>query len=398
MGWFDRFRPQKRNGQVMFLNSKEFAEVVGAGGYRRFDQNVDVKTCVHRISELISSMTLFLMQNTERGDVRVKNGLSRRLDVDPWRYGTRKTLYYKVVEDLLFNGNSILIPRFNSEGLLEELKPIEQSAVVYKPKDDGGYYIIYDKRNYQDDEIVHFVYNPGTVYPWLGESFKVYLEDILQNLKSSQNIKQDFYTKHFKPNIMFTIEAESELMQSEEGRQLVYDKWLSTPAGMPYLLPGNLISAQVVPPMSLREIAINESVELDKRTIANLFGVPPFMLGQGAYHIAEYNAFIDAIIAPIAQGIAQELTRKLILSPELYIKFNLQSIRAFAVEQRLQALYQGRALGIFSANEIRVAAGYEPLDKEEMDEFTMLENYLPSSDLGKQKKLLQGGGETYEGN
>ena len=376
----------------MMLNNNDFAALIGKG-YKRLDENVDVKTCVHRIAELISSMTLFLMQNTERGDIRVKNGLSRKLDVDPWSYGTRKTLYYKVVEDLLFTGNSILLPRFDSEGLLLELMPVDQGDITYQGTEDGGYYVVYKGKVYQDDEIVHFVYNPAIGKPWLGESFSVYLSEILANLKDSQAIKSDFYTKHFKPNIIFTIEADSELMQSAEGRREIYEKWLDTPAGFPYMLPGQMIQAQVVQPMSLQSIAINESVELDKRTIANMFGVPPFMLGQGAYHIAEYNAFIDAIIAPMAQGIAQELTRKLILSPEMYIKFNLQSIRAFAVEQRLQALYQGRALGIFSANEIRVAAGYEPLDEETMDEFTMLENYLPTQDLGKQKKLLQGGDE-----
>ena len=362
-------------------------------GYTSLDKNIEVKTCIKKIAELISSMTIHLYANTEQGDIRVINGLSRRIDIDPWRYGTRKTLIYKVVEELLYTGNSILIPRYDMEGNLEELMPISSAEVSFLHDANYGYSMNYRDKRYNYDEFIHFVFNPDSRKPWVGQSFQVFLKDILQNLKDSQQIKRDFYTKHFKPNIIFTIEADSEEMQTSEGRQGVFDKWLNNPPGMPYLIPGDLIQAQVVPSLHLKDIAINESVQLDKQAIANLFGIPLFVLGAGAWHQTEYNAFIDATIAPIAQGLAQELTRKIILSPHMYVKFNLQSIRAYDLNSLLSSLYQGKGLGVFTANEIRIIAGFEPIDKPEMNEFTLLENYLPAGDLGNQKKLNTGGGE-----
>lgn len=395
---------KSNNSGVVWLNDEEFWKSC-LTDYIRFDRHPDVKTCVKKIADLVSSMTIFLMNNTELGDVRIKNGFSRVLDIEPNRFMTRKTLMHKVVEEMLLTGNSVLLPAYTSntgkavvQELLTELRPVSADKVSFKPLDGGGYSALLNGIEFADDELIHFVYNPAADEPWRGEGLKACLKDMLNNLTDAQKIKGDYYRKHYKPNIVFTFNADTaDFANGEEGKENIYEKWVKTKPGDPYILPAQIAEFKHFPPMSLKEIAVNESVELDKKAIAKMFGVPLFMVGLGHFTKVEYNNFIDTTIAPLARGIEQELTRKLIWSEDYYIKFNLESLKSFDLEQRISMMYSGKALGVYNANEIRIQTGYEPIDKQEMNEYSLLENYVPANRLGSQKKLNGGEGNEPDG-
>ena len=53
-------------------------------GYHRLLDIPEVAACISRISAIISSVPIYLMENTRKGDVRVHDGLSRLVDIDPW--------------------------------------------------------------------------------------------------------------------------------------------------------------------------------------------------------------------------------------------------------------------------------------------------------------------------
>jgi HK97 family phage portal protein len=196
----------------------------------------------------------------------------------------------------------------------------------------------------------------------------------------------------WKPSVIVKVDALTDEFSGPEGRKKLLDDYINTQdAGSPWLIPADQFAIDQVKPLSLADLAINDTVELDKRTVAAVLGVPPFVLGVGEYNRDAWNNFINNTIRPIAKEIEQELTRKLILSPKWYLKFNIWSLMNWDIQTVSTVYGELRKQGIVTGNEVRDRIGMSPLDG--LDELVMLENYLPADRLGDQKKLLQNGEE-----
>lgn len=397
MSIFERFRKKEQraeltDAQVAFLLSDN--DCINVAGYTSLDQNPEIMTACRRIAELIGSITIHLMQNTKNGDVRIVNELSRLIDINPISTMTRYHWMESIVMNMLLygSGNSIVWPH-TWDGLIRSLEPVAASRVslIGDPVNPyRNYKILVDGQAHSPDNMLHFVHNPDKTYLWKGRGLTVSLKDVANNLKQASATEKGFMESKWKPSLIVKVDAISKQFASPEGRKKLMEEYLETgKAGEPWIIPAQQFDVKEVRPLSLADLAISDMMQLDKRTVASIVGVPPFVVGVGDYDKNAWNSFIQNTVRPICTNIAQELTRKLILNQKWYIRFNVRSLMDWDLQQ-LYTVYGGLTdRGIVTGNETRDILGMSPL--EGLDELTVLENYLPLDMIGMQKKLVQGG-------
>ena len=388
-----RVTGQKRNARPGIAVAITDGGDLCCPGYTSLDKCPEIVAGCYAIAKLLGSITIYLMSNTEKGDVRIVNELSRTLDIDPMPNMTRKTWMEAIVMNLLLygNGNSVVYPRTRA-GYLQYLEPISAGRVQFQPVPGSyrDYYVQIDGKSYSSDKVLHFTHNPDKTYPWKGMGVVVSIKDILNNLKQAAATEKGFMESKWKPSLIVKVDALIDEFSSPAGRQKLLEEYAaSAKIGEPWLIPSEQFSVEQVKPLSLADLAIKDTVELDKRTVASVLGVPPFLLGVGEYNKDAWNNFVQNTVRPIAVGIQQEMTKKLILSPKWYVKFNVLSLMDWDLNT-LYTVFGGLSdKGIVTGNEVRDRIGMSPLDG--LDELRILENFIPADMIGDQKKLNQGG-------
>jgi len=380
---------EKRSGSqiAFYVGSDEIC----CPGYTSLDHNPEIMTGVRRIAEIIGSLTIHLMANTPSGDIRIVNELSRKIDIDPMPTMTRSWWMQNIVQTLLLSGrgNSIVVPH-TYNGILQSLEPIAASRVQFEPV-PGSYrdYRVYiDGKSKDPENLLHFAYNPDPVWLWKGRGLNISLAELANNLKQAQATTNAYLSSEWKPSIIVKVDALTDEFASPEGRQKLIDSYVkpATP-GQPWLIPAEQFSVEQVKPLTLKDLAINDTVQIDKKTVAAVLGVPPFLLGVGDYSKLAWNGFVQNTVRPLVIMLQQEMTKKLILSPNWYLRFNVLSLMDWDLNT-LYTVFGGLAdRGILTGNEVRDRLGMTPLDG--LDELTVLENYIPVDQVGNQKKLLQ---------
>ena len=359
-------------------------------GYTPLDRNPEIMAACRKIATILSSATIHLMNNTENGDVRIINELSRAIDIDPMPTMTRATWMEAIVMNLLLygKGNSVVVPH-TWKGLLQSLEPISASRVSFLPV--GGsfrdYKVLIDARERDPQSVLHFVYNPDPIYLWKGRGLTVSLQDLADNLKQAAKTEKAFMSSEYKPSIIVKVDALTDEFSSPEGRQKLLDSYVKpAKTGDPWLIPAEQFEVEQIKPLTLADLAIADTVQLNKKTVAALFGVPAFVLGVGEYKRDEWNMFIQSTIMPIAKSIAMEMTKKLILNPSWYLTFNVWSLMDYDLKATSDVLLAGADRGFVNGDEWRDRMHMSPAG---LKEYKILENYLPYDMSGKQKKLIQ---------
>lgn len=357
-------------------------------GYVRLSDCPEIQTACLRIAELIGSMTIYLMANTENGDTRINNELSRLIDITPNGNMTRSHwMTANVMNMLLYGaGNAICVPH-TYEGILKSLEPISASRVQFMPVANSyrDYRVLIDGIARDPNNLMHFVYNPDPLYLWKGQGVTVTLRDIANNLKQAQKTENAFMASEWKPSIIVKVDALTDEFASPEGRQKLLESYV-TPAqtGQPWLIPAEQFQVEQIKPLSLTDLAIKDTVELDKKTVASVIGVPPFLLGVGAFNREEWNSFVQTKVRAIAQNIQQEMTRCLIVSPKWYLFLNYWSLMDYDMQGMSEVLLAGADRGFVNGDEWRDRMHMTPAG---LTEYKVLENYIPYDKSGEQNKL-----------
>ena len=215
------------------------------------------------------------------------------------------------------------------------------------------------------------------------------LKSIADNLKQAEATKKGFLESKWKPSIIVKVDAMNDSFADPKKRKELLENYIETEgAGQPWVIPGEQIDVKEIRPLTLADLAISDTVEIDKKTVAAVIGVPPFLLGVGDYDQEAWNNFVRTKVRAIVTEIAQEMTRKLIISPDWYLRFNELSLLDWDLQTIANVYGELRKQGIVDGNEVRDRIGMGP--REGLNELVMLENYIPADRLGDQSKLNGG--------
>lgn len=378
---------QKRS--VVFAPGSLFDEIC-TQGYTPIVKIPEVVACARKIAELIGSATIHLMSNTEDGDVRIINELSRTIDIEPMPNMTRNTWMEAIVMTMLLygKGNAIVMPH-TWEGYIQSLEPISAERVTFEAIGYRDYRVNIDGTSRNPKNLMHFVYNPDKTYLWKGNGVTVAIRDVLDNLVQARHTERAFMSSEYKPAVIIKVDSMVTDMADPVGRQALIDSYIKPQKeGEPWLVPAEQFDVQQVKPLTLADLAISDSVQINKRMIAAIFGVPPFIVGVGEYKRDEWNMFIQTKIMSIAKAMAAEMTKKLILNPKWYLTFNVWSLMDYDLKSVSDVLLAGSDRGFVNGDEWRDRVHMSPAG---LKEYRVLENYIPWDMAGQQKKLLQEG-------
>ena len=385
MGLFGK-KKQKRSAVGLWLSGSNDCCPTG---YTRLVDNPEVVTACRRIAELVGMLTIHIMENTDDGDRRIINELSAKLDINPNPAMTRKTFIEAIVMNLLLYGDGNSIVQVNThEGYLGSLVPVSAGRVNFNAIGYDDYSVMIDGRTYNKDDVLHFRINTDEYYLWKGRGFRILLKDLVSNLKQAQKTEAAFFKSEYKPNVIVKVDAMTDEFASMAGREKLKQEYLQTSqVGEPWIIPAEQFQVEQIKPLSLADLAMKDSVVLDKQTVASILGIPAFVLGVGDYNQKEWNNFINTQLKSIVMGLQQEMTRKLIISPKWYVRFNIMSLLDWDIQTIANVFCSLSDRGFVTGNEVRDKMGMSP--KDGLNELKVLENYIPWDMSALQNKLVQ---------
>ena len=168
MGIFEKFwKRNKPSKPINMLSHSDLGLSNLMDSYVPLARNPDVVTAVNKIADLVSNMTIHLMENTDKGDIRIRDGLARKIDINPCEHMTRKSWIFKIVRDLLLygDGNSVLYVEYDLvTDYISNLRPFPMREVSFRTYKDS-YVISFRGEEFSPDEVVHFVINPDPDIP-----------------------------------------------------------------------------------------------------------------------------------------------------------------------------------------------------------------------------------------
>lgn len=246
---------------VIWLSSPDAYNLFCVQGYTPLDHCPEIMTACFKIAQIISSVTIHLMANTDNGDERIINELSRKIDIDPMPNMTRQSWMAAIVMNMLLygHGNAIVVPH-TKQGYLDYLEPIAASRVQLLPV--GTSYMDYNVwidgyKVFKPENVLHFVYNPDSTYLWKGKGFEISLRELASSLKQAATTERAFMTSEYKPSVIVKVDAMTEEFSGPEGRQKLINDYLRPQApGAPWIIPADQFSVEQIRPLTLADLAI----------------------------------------------------------------------------------------------------------------------------------------------
>lgn len=365
-----------------------------------------VYTCVDIISNTISKLPFFLMDNSTKKHIDDSN-LYKLLNYQPNPRMTASVFKKLLATSLLITGNAYAIPKWR--GLkIYSLEPVSSENVQIIVDGDQVYYRVFKDGKesiLRYDEIIHLkMYTVDGVY---GISPLTYARLVVQVGLNQENFQKSFYENGGRPSGVLKIESDlsgtTEVQLSDGStterslKDVIRDEWAKTNGGsvnaFKVAVLDNGMDFKEISQISPADMDFVNSKTVNLEDIARFFNVPPYKLGVGKQTYSNNEqAQIDYItncIVPLVYQIEQELTLKLILARDfleknIVVKMNLEGELRGDTSARANWYEKMQSMGVYSINDI--------LSKEDMPKIENGDARLIGPNAVPLEQVLKNGG------
>ena len=358
-------------------------------GYIRLVDCPEIQGAIDIYASVIGNATIYLMENREDGDHRLHNRLASKIDVDPYHLTTRQGFVAWIVSTMMGegDGNAFVLPHFDYSGYLLDLEPMP-GAFAQPIEDRRDYEVRWRDKILPSDAVLHFRLFPDPDLPWKGRGYRVTGQQLADALAGSNALQTNLTDPDYKPPMVVYANLENDIFDDDKREEFRRKYLEDNDRGKPWVLPQDTVKVEQLKPLSLADLAIKDTSELNRTAVATLLNMPPFLLGVGSFNREQYNAWIKNSILPKCQVITQTLTRCLLDRDDWYFVMPEKRLYSYTPMEMVTMLLAMSDRGYVDGDEVRDAAMMDPRG---LTELKVLENYIPADMSGLQNKLIQGG-------
>ena len=356
----------------------------GLGGYgkplteRQIMGEATVYACVSLLSGALASMPLHIYRENGDGRERVRNHLWNMLNEQMSTRWLAAAGWEFAMQSLLLHGDAFFRIERPSRytGQIDGLTPVHPQTVDVRKQDGRLIYLLYEDGGVtvlDQDDVLHI--------PGAGFDGKRGVSQIAHVLRRPVNIAIDageqtgaFLGDGMRPDLALTSPKETRL--DEKQIDNLRTQWRGryngiTNSGAPVVLTGGMDLKQIT--MSAVDAQLLETRKLQAEQIAQIFGVPPHMIGMtekttswGSGIEQMSISFVKYTMQRHLVKFEQEINRKSLKGSGLFCEFNTKGLERGDLTSRNESyrIALGRAgePGWMTANEIRKAENLPPVE------------------------------------
>ena len=348
-------------------------------------------SCLNKIVLNVSQTPLNIYLKTKEGKEKdTTSNLAYILRSRPNASMTPSIFKKFIVNQLLIFGECFASIIRNKKGEVIAIAPLKRGIITYTIDSLNGdfYYKYYLNQKsmsiIENQNLLHFKDNINSD----GSSMSVVtkLTATLGMDKGMTQFLQEYLSNMVNPS--FVLEVDSDI--SPERAKVISNTFKRSMAGnqgAPLVIQKGL-KAKDFNAKSLKDLDITLMRNQSVRDIVTTLNCPLHTVGLESFNREAETCFFENVVIPMLINIEEELNYKLFSSKELnarFIKFSTKEKLRGNMEERINYYRELFRIGVLTQNEIRAI---EDMNKvENGDEPLILENYLPSKHLDKQKKL-----------
>lgn len=340
--------------------------------------------CVNKITRSMSGLPIDVLEVIDRdGNTRrdETGRLYRLLNVSPNAFQTPADFLKRITVDYLTEGNAFIrMEKARGADYTAALTPLPPGQVQVNNTPEGVRYV------YLSEDGEQITYTSADIMHWkgignnlVGMSLIHFAGTSLTEAASAQNASIELFRN--KGKISGILSSESPILNQKQMKDFIesFTAMKNADVGVPLLPQGFKFQQLGLSPVDTQLLQTREFIV---KEFARWFGIPYGLLtGEASELVDLSNYFYETVIMPMCTELEQVLTRGLVKSDKIRLKFRTSVLKRMSDTTKIQMQTSYAQNGLRTRNELRREDGLERMDGA--DQLTAQNNLYPVDKLGE---------------